>query len=73
MLKRTIVSIALLLAGVTGAQAAPLGLTLFDTPDIVSSFIDVVYDAGSNSLTANGFALQLDDGSANPIAGGHGL
>ena len=70
MFKRTIVSIALFLAGATGAQAAPLGLTLFDTPDIVSSFIDVVYDAGTDSLSANGFALQLDDGSPNAIAGG---
>lgn len=70
MFKRTIASIVLSFAVTTGVQAAPLGLTLFDTPDIVSSFIDVVYDAGTDSLTAAGFALQLDDGSPNPIAGG---
>lgn len=70
MFKRTMVSIVLLFAGATGAQAAPLGLTLLDTPDIFSSFIDVVYLAGSDSFSANGFALQFDDGSSNAIAGG---
>lgn len=55
------------------AQAAPLNLTLNDVPDIVSQFIDVTYDASLQTLTASGFALELDDdGSvpAEPIAGG---
>jgi hypothetical protein len=55
------------------AQAAPLNLTLLDTPDIVSSFIDVNYDAAGDTFSANGFALELDDDGSVPaeaITGG---
>ena len=45
----------------TSAQAAPLNLTLLEFPDIVSGFIDVTYDAGTDSFGANGFAFELDD------------
>ena len=48
------------------AQAAPLNLTLLDFPDIVSSFIDVGYTAGTDTFTANGFALELDDDGSVP-------
>lgn len=57
----------------SAAQAAPLNLVLNDTPDIVSSFIDVAYDAVTDTLTASGFALELDDDGSIPaeaIAGG---
>jgi|LGOV01.1.fsa_nt_gb hypothetical protein len=43
------------------AQATSLNLELFDHPDIFSSFIDVTYDAGSDSFTASGFAMELQD------------
>ena len=55
------------------AQAAPLNLTLLDFPDIVSSFIDVTYDGGTQTFVASGFALELDDDGSAPaeaIAGG---
>lgn len=55
------------------AQALPLGLSLLDHPDTLSQFIDVTYDAGTDSLLASGFALRLDDdGSVPPedIVGG---
>ena len=54
-------------------QAVPLNLTLLDTPDIVSSFIDVNYNAGTDTFTASGFALELDDDGSVPaeaITGG---
>ncbi len=53
------------------ATAAPLnggaGLELRPAPDTFSSFIDVAYDASTDALTADGFALELD---ADAIAGG---
>ena len=54
-----------LLAGTT-AQAALIGLTLNNFPDIVSSFIDVTYDAATDSFNASGFALALDDDGSIP-------
>ena len=74
MLRRHFVvgAVAILaLVGVT--QAAPLGLLLQDAPDVMSSFISVNYVAATDTLTASGFALTLDDdGSVPPenIAGG---
>jgi hypothetical protein len=66
--------VAVLIMGMSSlAQAAPLNLTLNDFPDIVSSFIDVNYDAASDTFTASGFALELDDDGSVPaeaIAGG---
>lgn len=59
--------VALLTLGAgSQAQAALLGLTLLDTPDIVSDFIDVSYDASTDSFTANGFARELDDDGSVP-------
>ena len=55
----------LLLFGSIG-QAAPLNLTLLDTPDIVSDFIDVTYDAAGDSFVATGFARELDDDGSVP-------
>jgi len=50
---------AILLAG--PAQATPLGLSLFDAPDIMAGSIDVIYDAGTDRFSAIGTAQQLDD------------
>jgi len=69
--RRGLLAAGLLLGSV--AQAAPLGLTLNDFPDIVSAFIDVTYNATSDTLNANGFAEELDDDGSVPaeaIAGG---
>lgn len=63
----------LLLLSSSVGQAAPLNLNLLDTPDIVSSFIDVTYDAATDSFAANGTAFELDDDGSVPaeaIAGG---
>lgn len=52
------------------AQAfAPLNLSP-SPPDIVSSFINVSYDATSDILTASGFALELNVPPTETIAGG---
>ncbi len=48
------------------AGAAPLNLILECRPDITSGFIDVEYDASSDILSANGFALSIVDNCANP-------
>jgi hypothetical protein len=45
------------------SAATPLFLTLEQTPDVVSSFLDVTYDATTDSLAISGFAQELDDGS----------
>lgn len=63
----------ILLALSINAHGAPLGLTLSDTPDIASGFIDVMYNASSGTLTAEGFALQFAGGASeptSPISGG---
>ncbi|WDE07684.1 PEP-CTERM sorting domain-containing protein [Thalassomonas viridans] len=52
------------------ANAALLGLNLAPAPDIFSSFITVDYDMGTETLTADGFALNFFDGANNAIAGG---
>jgi len=61
-----------LLLGLSGlAQAAPLNLMLLPEPDISSAFITVDYNAGTDLLTASGFAQQLTTGGATSgIAGG---
>jgi hypothetical protein len=43
-------------------EAALLGVTLEPYPDIFSGFINVGYDAGTDALTANGFALAITTG-----------
>ncbi len=58
---------------VSTLEAAPLGLQLNAAPDIFSSFIDVSYDATSDTLSASGFALNIDDDGIGPphaIVGG---
>ena len=47
--------------------ATPLDLVLPPTPDILSGFIDVTFDASTDRLEATGFALALDGA---PIANG---
>ena len=62
---RTIIgSTCLLLILMVGpAQATPLNLELFDSPDITVGFIDVTYDASTDQFVASGFALTFDDGN----------
>lgn len=60
-----VMAAGLLSAGIN-AQAATLNLTLFDTPDIVSGFIDVTYSAATSTFGANGFAEELDDDGSIP-------
>ena len=70
--RRGLLATGLLLLG-SAAQAAPLNLTLNDFPDIVSAFIDVTYDAGTDAFTAIGSAQELDDDGSVPaevIVGG---
>ncbi|WP_027706595.1 PEP-CTERM domain protein [Zooshikella ganghwensis] len=63
--------VLLLLMTCNNAKAVPLNLTLQDTPDINSAFISVGYAADTDTLSANGFALNLDDdGTLEAIAGG---
>lgn len=63
---------ASLLALSLNAQAAPLNLTLLDSPDIASFFINTSYNAASDTLSATGYALRFASGaeSALMIAGG---
>ena len=71
MLRRSLISCIAVFAFSSAANAAPLGLTLLDAPDIFSSFIDVTYDASTDSLSAMGFALELNDGiGVNDITNG---
>lgn len=60
-----VVPVLVLIAG-AAAQAEPLDLSLL-TPDIASAWLNVDYNAGSDLLTASGFAMTLDfDGVAPP-------
>lgn len=60
-------SLAVVLFGIAcNAQAASLGFTLLDVPDIASFNIDVAYDAGTDTLTATGFALTIDYSETDP-------
>ncbi|MHC4218561.1 MAG: hypothetical protein ACYSU7_08925 [Planctomycetota bacterium] len=67
-----IVGLVVATAGGRSADANFLDLELRDAPDILSGFIDVTYDADSDQLIAQGFALSLDDGlgPADNITGG---
>jgi hypothetical protein len=49
----------------SAAFATPLNLTLL-LPDVVSGTIDVVYDAGTDTFSASGFAFELDDDGVLP-------
>ncbi|NND61040.1 MAG: VPLPA-CTERM sorting domain-containing protein [Gammaproteobacteria bacterium] len=72
MLRRSILTCFAVFALGSAAQAAPLNLVLQDSPDIISSFIDVSYDAATDSLSASGFALDINytDTDQAAIAGG---
>ena len=64
---------ALALLSTSAAKAAPLYLELDAAPNIFSSFINVSYDATTETLTTTGFALNIDDdgvGPPHPIDGG---
>ncbi len=61
MLRSQLIGCIAPLAAVGAAQAALIPLTLQDTPDIFASFLDVDYDAGSDSLSITGFPLTYDD------------
>jgi hypothetical protein len=54
------------------ASATPLNLVLPDSPDILSQFIDVTYDADTDLFLAQGLSLQIlvAPGSAVPIVDG---
>ena len=53
------------------AHAALLNLQLQPTPDIYSGFITLDYNAGTDWLSAQGYAFSLNDGSGSyTIAGG---
>jgi len=58
-------ALSALLAMEAEVGAVPFNLIL-STPDIVSGFITVDYDADLDALTASGFALQIDDDGAGP-------
>ena len=50
------------------AQATPLNLSLALFPDILSQFIDVSYDAGTDVFQATGFSLSLRTGVSTTIS-----
>ncbi|GJQ25922.1 MAG: hypothetical protein HBSAPP02_09540 [Phycisphaerae bacterium] len=62
-------SFVLVLAIAIEANASLLGLTFLPPPDITVGFIDVDYNAGTQTFSAQGFAQQMDDGIVpnNPI------
>ena len=76
MIRARALTLALVLVGLVvlprSGFAAPLGLTPVDDPDIAFFFVDVTYDATSDVLDADGFALTLEHpaGVSNAIAGG---
>ena len=62
-----VLGLFLITSSMSPTLAAPLDLDLAAAPDIYSSFIDVTYDATTDKLTANGFALNMDlDGMSVP-------
>jgi hypothetical protein len=50
----------------TSAKAALLGVVLNPYPDIVSGFIDVSYNAGSQTFVAAGYAMSINDDGSPP-------
>ena len=63
MRHRAIAFAACLLAGIVTSpvKSAPLGLTLQDSPQASSGFINVSYSASTDEFLASGFALSLFD------------
>lgn len=73
VLTAVLATLMLCLGSGIASGSTHLNLTLNNAPDIVSGFIDVSYDAGVQLLSANGFALEIDDDGSGPpeaIAGG---
>jgi PEP-CTERM motif len=71
--KHFCVVIVVLFVFFASAQATLINVTLEPHPDIASGFIDVTYDATSDTFVASGFALEMDDDSIAPtesISGG---
>lgn len=64
---------ACLLALTVNAEAAPLDLTLLDSPDIASFFIETTYNASTDQLMATGFALSFDAGAESVFGIANGL
>jgi hypothetical protein len=61
--RSTIVASVVGLCLSSAAPAGLLGLTFLPPPDITVGFMDVAYDAGTGQFSAQGFALEMDDGS----------
>jgi hypothetical protein len=63
------VSLILLSLVVIGnpAQASQLNLELQTSPDMMSDFINVSYNAANQTFTARGFAEQIGNGAGEPI------
>jgi len=74
LLDRCLLGAALLLVASQPrvAAATPLNLVLPATPDVLSQFVDITYDADTDAFAANGFALQFTDapGSDHDILNG---
>ncbi len=47
-------------------RAASLGFTMQSAPDIMSSFIDISYNAGAQHFDADGYAMSFDDDGVGP-------
>ena len=58
--------VSVLFTAALPAAAAPLGLTLLDQPDVLSSFLGVSYNEGSDDFLAIGTALTFDDDGVGP-------
>jgi hypothetical protein len=59
----------MLCTGAGPALATPLNLVLEQFPDVLSGNMDVVYDAAGETLTMDGFALELDDDGVGTAVG----
>lgn len=74
LLDRCLLGAALLLLASQSrvANATPLNLVLPATPDVLSQFVDITYDADTDAFSAEGIALQFTDapGSDHDILNG---
>ncbi|MDX1450628.1 MAG: hypothetical protein R3246_16390 [Acidimicrobiia bacterium] len=59
--RRSLVAATFALLLASPASALTLGL-----PDVVSGFIDVTYDSTTDTFTATGFSLEIDDDGVAP-------
>lgn len=67
------VAVCFVLCGLAArTDAALLDLTLLDSPDTLSGFLDVTYNATTDQFQVDGFALQIFDdvNGVTPIANG---